>query len=133
MLLCLDGAAIILMADGEDKEGIKKILEQLEKLQISVSSIDSRVQKLEIEEDPSASAQVVDNTETTETNVITDHRSRSSTQPTIVSPSSTETSTAADIQKDYERVRDSLNRTPVPDGFRDMTAPWGLSKKINRP
>ena len=128
-MLCLDGAAIILMADGEDKEGIKKILEQLEKLQISVSSIDSRVQKLEIEEDPRASAQVVDDTETTETNVITDHRSRSSTQPTIVGPSSTETSTAADIQKDYERVRDSLNRTPVPDGFRVHDSAVGIKQE----
>ena len=36
---------------------------------------------------------------------------------------------AADIQRDYERLRDSLNRTPVPEGLKVYDNSIGIKKE----
>ncbi len=107
-----------------DKQDVEKILQQLSQLHISVSSISDRVGKLEAHNSFPDQDDVIP--ETIETS---DQSQRSIRHPTTSGPSSAPLPAVADIQKDFERIRDSLQRTPVPDGYRVHDSAVGIKQE----
>ena len=114
-----------------DKEDIQKILEKLSNLQLSVNSINQRVDRLESQEEEVSFPTHSQNVDPTVGEPTSDHI-RSNSQPTILGPSAASSSTVADIQRDFERVRDSLQRTPVPDGYRVHDSAVGIKQECKQ-
>ena len=94
------------MADKEDLK-LKAILVQVGKLQLSIEQVNYKIDKLEHNNHP-ATAEGVNASATI--NNTPDQRSIDN--PNLIGPS--DRTTAADIQAEFNRIRDSLLRTPRP-------------------
>ena len=119
-----------------NSEQAELIIEQLKQLNLSFKSIDDRVKTLEnandstVSEDPPVREHTtVTDHEHTTTTTITDRRSNVTSAGIGPNANDTQRRIAADIQRDYERLRDSLNRTPVPEGLKVYDNSIGIKKE----
>ena len=104
------------------KEDLKAILEQVGKLQPSIEQFNNRIDKLEQKNYP---APVKGMNASATINNMPDQRLIDN--PTPISPS--DRTTAADIQADLDRIRDSLLRTPAPNGFKVHDSQVGIKQE----
>lgn len=106
-----------------EKEDISKILHQLSSFQLQFEKINERIDNLEKQENKSPAQDV----NADPANNTSDH-DRSNSDPTTTSPSVTTSSTAADIQRDFERIKETLQRTPVPDNYKVRDSAVGIKQ-----
>ena len=99
-----------------NKEDLKAILEQVGKLQLSIGQVNNRIDKLEHNNIP-APAEGVNASATI--NNTPDQRSIDNPTPIRLS----------DIQADFNKIRDSLLCTGVPDGFRVHDSQVGIKQE----
>ena len=105
----------------------KEILDQLKQINNNISSFEDRISKLEISsknvtENDNVPSQQQDN------NSYQDPRSNDVAAATV-GPDDTRIRHAADIQRDFERLKDTLTKIPVPDGFKVKDNNTGIKKE----
>ena len=109
------------------------IIEHLKQINSSVESLSSRVQKLEID---NTSPQVDSQPTRTDTRSTEDDERlnqngveiNNNNSQASVSPYST-TGASADVQREYDRLRDSLNRVPLPKNYKVNDSAKGIGKE----
>ena len=102
----------------------KQILDQLKQINSNISSFEDRISKLEI-----SSKNTTENDNVPPQPQDNDDSHPNDIAAATVGPDDVRIRVAADIQRDFERLKDTLIKIPVPDGFKVKDNSTGIKKE----